>query len=820
MNISFNWLKQYVNLPDSVSAEEVAEKLKLATVEVEGVERLDALLQNVVVGKVVSAEKHPQADKLKLCQVNVGNENLQIVCGGSNVRAGMLVALAKVGAKVKWHGEGEPVTLEPAKIRNVESFGMICGAAEIGLDSMFPPADDHEIVDLTDAVAEKTVGKPLAEVLNLNDAILEIDNKSLSNRPDLWGHYGLAREVAALFGKSLKEYKTKVIKAPKSDKILKVEVKDAKLCPRYMAVMLGHVKVGESPSWLKQSLTAAGLRPINNIVDITNYIMMDLGEPMHAFDAKRLTIDNEQLTKIVVRKAEKGEILTLLDGNKIELSDEDLVIADSKQPLAVAGVMGGEMSGINERTETIIFEAANFNAASIRRSSVRLGVRTDSSARFEKSLDPTWCESALRRAAELTLLTSPGAKVLSAVHDEKNYTIATGPIIVDKNNFEKKLGVAIPEKQIEKILEHLGFEITNKGDKWSIKIPTWRATKDVSIPEDLVEEVARIWGYDKITSVLPEMSIAAPKQNKLRDLEHRLRDILTRDFGYSECDNYAFVSREQKENLGDGREYLELDNPLSKEKPLLRRSLLPNLTENVVKNIEYFDTIKIFEIGKIFTPELPGARTDLKGDELLPRQDAALTACVAAKKNQNPVAEARRALERIAEELNLNLEVRTPEKFEHWQHPGRTADVFADGESIGAIYELHPSTAKKSGLEIRLGVLELNLNSLLEKVLAAPVAQYKKVAQFPEVTRDIAFVADDKFTHAKIISVLKEIDPLVVGVELFDLYQGVNLPAGKKSLAYHITLAHSELTLAADEIDEAMDKITAALKKLGAEIRT
>ncbi|MFA5128111.1 MAG: phenylalanine--tRNA ligase subunit beta [Patescibacteria group bacterium] len=818
MNISFNWLKQYVNLPDSVSAEEVAEKLKLSTVEVEGIEHAGALLGNVVVGKVVSAEKHPQADKLKLCQVSVGNERLQIVCGGSNVREGMLVALAKVGAKVKWHGEGEPITLEPAKIRNVESFGMICGASEIGLAEMFPPKDDHEIVDLTDVVAEETVGKPLAEILNLDDAILEIDNKSLSNRPDLWGHYGIAREVAVLFGKNIKDYKTKPIKpAKKSAVSLAVEIKDKNLCPRYMAVVVSGIKIGESPDWLKARLSAVGIRPINNVVDITNYVMVDLGEPMHAFDAKQLAVNNKQLTSIIVRKAEPGEFLTLLDGNKIELSVEDLVIADSEKPLALAGIMGGEYSGINDKTETIIFEAATFNASSIRKSSIRHSLRTDSSARFEKSLDPNLCNDALNKAVELLGETCRSAKV-EALVDEKHFTVATGPISIEKNIFAKKLGEEIPAKQIVKILAQLGFELSDKGDKWSVKIPTWRATKDVSMAEDLVEEVARIYGYENLKSALPDMSIAPPATNNIRALEHLLRDVLVRDMRASEIYNYSFVSREQKEKMRDGAEYLELDNPLSKEKPLLRRSLLPNLLENVVKNIEYFDAIKIFEIGKIFTPELAGVRANLNGSELLPRQENYLTFVAAEKKNDKPYNSALAVLERICEELSLTFVIKKSET-KSWQHPTRSGEIKIDDKVVGAIYEVEPSVSANFNLSVRTAILELNIDALDEARKEAEPLAYQKLPLFPEVTRDIAFTADKSVAHEKIISAIQGADALIKNAELFDVYEGEKISADKKSLAYRLTLAHAERTLNTSEIDEVMAKVNKALKVLGAEVR-
>ncbi|MDD2758335.1 MAG: phenylalanine--tRNA ligase subunit beta [Patescibacteria group bacterium] len=822
MKLSFEWLKKYVNLPDSVPAQEVAEKLKLATVEVEGVELQGALLGHVVVGKVLSAEKHPQADKLKLCQVDVKNEKLQIVCGGSNVRAGMLVALAKVGAKVKWHGQDELMELKPTAIRGVESFGMICSASEIGLEAIYPPKEEKEIIDLSGTLAEKQVGKPLAEILGLNDTVFEIDNKSLSHRPDLWGHYGMAREVAALFGKSLKEYKTNAVKAAKKTNFsLAVEVPDAKLCPRYMAVAVSGIKIGESPEWLKKELSAAGLRPINNIVDITNYLMLDLGQPMHAFDAAQLARNKEQGVKIVVRPAEEGEVLTLLDGNKIELTPEDLVIADGEKPLALAGVMGGESSGINEKTETIIFESANFNASSIRKTSVRHGLRTDSSARFEKGLDPNWCELALNKAVELTLKFCPGAAVTGGVKDAARFSLATGPIVVEKNIFAKKLGEDIPEKATKKILESLGFAVKDKGDKLSVIIPSWRATKDVAIAEDLVEEVARIWGYDKIKSAMPEFKIIAPEKNFLRILENNVRAALVKDMAFDEVYNYSFVSQQQIDWLGDRAAYVELGNPLSKEKPFLRRSLLPNLLENTVKNIEYFDPIKIFEIGKVFWPDLPGVRSDTNGGELLPRQDTFICAVYAGKKVSNPFSSVRRVVKHVLESVNLNFEIKEPAVSAPWAHPTRSGEIICEGGVIGAIYELSPFTAKKFGLASRVAVLEINFDLLVELAGQARGIAYERLPEFPLVTRDLAFTVGKNITHAQIKTVLSGVDNLIKNVELFDVYSGQGVAENKKSLAYRLTLADPERTLNSAEVDVVVKKAADVLKKkFEAEVRS
>src|SRR3989338_5643835 len=380
MLISFNWLKQHVTLPNSATPFEVAEKLKLSTVEVEGIKHQGKHLENIVVGKILSCEKHPNADKLKVCSVDVGKEKVTIVCGGSNVADGMMVVVAKSGAKVKWHGEGDLVELKPTVIRGVESNGMICGADEVGLLELFPKKEEKEIVDLSGRKLK--AGEPLAAALSLSDVIFEIDNKSLSNRPDLWGHYGIAREVAALFGREVAAYAVPEIKEGKEVK-LSVKVEDEKLCPKYLAVAVSGIKIEESPAWLKERLAAVGLRPINNIVDITNFVMLDLGQPMHAFDAAQI-VNTKSGQKIIVRHAGDGEEFTTLDGKKHKLDSNMLVIANAEKAVALAGVMGGLASGVNDNTTSIVFESANFDAASIRRTSTKLGLRTDSSARFEK----------------------------------------------------------------------------------------------------------------------------------------------------------------------------------------------------------------------------------------------------------------------------------------------------------------------------------------------------------------------------------------------------------------------------------------------------
>lgn len=813
MRISFNWLKEFVRLPGSITAQEVAEKLKLSTVEVEEVITLGAPLQNVVVGKVLSAEKHPNADKLKLCQVAVGTETVQIVCGGSNVAAGMLTAVAKVGAKVKWHGEGDLVELVPVKIRGVESFGMICGADEIGLADRFPKKEEKEIVDLSSLKLK--VGLPLAEALKLNDAILEIDNKSLSNRPDLWGHYGLAREVAVLTNHSVAPYQTTPI--PKANAMaLTVQVENKTACPKYMAVAMSGIVVGESPTWLKEKLAAVGVRSMNNIVDATNFVLFDLGQPLHAFDRK--VIGDE----IVVRNAKPGEKITTLDEKERTLSDDMLVIASPNKALAVAGVMGGRESGIQNTTTEIIIEAANFEAGSIRQTSTRLGLRSDSSARFEKSLDSNLCKLALERMVALVRELCPTAQVASKVMEIGKPALFTGPLIIPIDFFERKIGVAIPIKTIVAILLRLGFGVKEKKGVLAVTIPSWRATKDISLPEDIVEEVVRIYGYEKIPATLPLFPINAPFKNDLHVLTGTVRDILVKELTYTEVYNYSFISGTQIAKLGDDlNKYLELNNPLSKEKPYIRRHLLPNLLENASSALANREELKIFEIGTVFAAGKPGPRAERNGDELLPRQDIWFTGLYVHKKNTTPFTEARRIAETIFASLHVAWEAAPIDRVEPWEHPARLTLLSCLGTVTGVLFELHPEIAAAFGLAERVGVCSINLSTLVEIApnTAAKVS-FQPIPLYPEVTHDIAFVVKKEITHGAIIALFKKSDPLLKKVELFDVFAGKGMEAGKKSMAYHLTYGSNERTLTSDEVDAAEVRVIKILqKKCGAEMR-
>ncbi|HPV70824.1 MAG TPA: phenylalanine--tRNA ligase subunit beta [Candidatus Magasanikbacteria bacterium] len=812
MKVSLSWLKKYVNLPTNATPEEIALKLTMSTVEVEGWENLDKNLDKIVVGKILEVANHPNADKLKVCQVEIGEKKSQIVCGGSNLRKNMLVVVAQLGAKVRWHGEGEMVEIKPANLRGVDSEGMICAASEIGLENLFPAKEEKEILDLSGLPRLKS-GTPIAKVLGLDDTVIEIDNKSMTNRPDLWGHYGLARELAAIYGKRLLKYNPPEIKPGKEKKIL-VEIEDYKLCPRYMAVEISNVTVGPSPRWLQEKLSAVGLHSINNLVDITNYIMLDLGQPLHAFDA-----DLFKSEKIIVRRAKDGEEFTTLDEQKHHLDSSVLVIADEEKPVALAGVMGGLESGISLATKKIIIESANFDAVTTRRTAVKLGLRTDASARFEKSLDPNLCDWALKKAVQLVLEVCPEAIVTSPVTDESHFHLQQGPLETSFTFLNKKIGIELEKKQLTGILERLGFGVKPKKDALSVTIPTWRATKDITIPDDLVEEVARIYGYDNIQTSLPKFSIRPPEKNILRQLENKVKDLLVLNQGYFEVSNYSFVSAAQIEKIGDTTDlYITLDNPLSKEKPFLRRNLILNLLENLVKNLEFSSSLKMVEIGKTFLIDKSGVRVSEKGDELLPRQDSMLTAVFVEKKNQEPFRVIRLVAETIFQNLNYSWTAVTLPKLYPWQHPSRSAGLQVQNEIVGQIYEINPLVVNNFGLTEKIGVVEINLSKLSE-FIPQPIA-YQPIPVFPEIVRDLAMVLPKEITHEEIKKTILEVDSLIKEVELFDVFEGENIKEGNKSLAYHLLLAHKDKTLTTVEADAVQNKLIKVLQdKFGAEIR-
>jgi phenylalanyl-tRNA synthetase beta chain len=810
MLINKQWLEDYVKIPESLSPQELSDLLTTRVVEIEGFQDGAEILANIFVGRVLSIQKHPNADKLNICTVEFGQVNpAQVVCGGSNVTGGMLCAFGALGAKVRWHGEGDLIELKKTKIRDAESYGMICASEEIGLGEMFPKGDEKEILDLSDMNLE--VGKPLAEALGLGDIVFDIDNKSLTHRPDLWGHYGIAREVAALLNKKLKPLDPPSI-VEGSDQTVSVDIKAKDACYRFMGVLVEGITIEPSPAWMQQRLLAVGVRPINNLVDITNYVMYELGQPTHAYDADKFATNKDGDIHLTIRYAKKDEEFITLDGNEHKLSKNMFVIADSKQPVLLGGIMGGQNSEVDAGTTRVLFESANFDATVVRKTSQSLGLRTDGSARWEKSQDPTNAEIGLRRLVELTKKLCPDARVVSNVVDEGSYSIDQGPIEVDVSYFEHKIGVSIKKKRIVSILTDLGFVVDDRGEVLSVTVPTWRATKDIRIKEDLVEEVARMHGFENIPEAIPRLEMHPAPVDPILDLERRFTKFLAHEGGCTQTLNYSFVSPQWLQKLGeDVSGHIELDRPLAKDRPLLRRHLVGGLLENVESNLHRFDTVNIFETGRVYRSEESGAYADDKEKKQLPKQYTLLAMAYAAKGEEQPFFHVTSRFVSVAARMGIQVIFEKKEGAQALVHPGRFADVVVAGTVIGHVAEVHPSVLQTVGIPYRTAILEVNLDLL--STLLVDAQTYQPLPQYPVIERDIAFLVDTSVEHDDIAAFLIESDLLTVNVELFDVYQGDKVPEGKKSMAYRITYRSDDKTLLSGEVDEVHGRIIEALKK-------
>lgn len=817
MLISKHWLRDFVFLPDALDAPDLARRLSLAVAEVEKVTELSSDFAKMVVGQVTKVEAHPNADKLKVCTVDVGEAPLTIVCGGSNVVEGMKVIVGLIGAKVKWHGEGDLVELGLVKIRGVESSGMICASDEVGLLEHFPKkaGASAEIVDLSELKARP--GTPLATALGLDDVLFEFDNKSLTNRPDLWGHYGMAREIAALTKKKFTPLKIQKIKEDKTY-VLSVKVTAADLCPRNQAVVIDGVSATESPTWIKDRLLMVEQKPINAIVDLTNYVLFELGQPVHAFDAAVLNPNGQEIA-LEVRRAVAGERLVTLEGKELALPEGVIVIANNGIPIDVAGIKGGKDSGVTANTKTIVLEVGNFNAASIRQASEKIGIRTEASARFEKTLDPHVTELALARFVELAKKVWPAAQVVSSVIDVRNFN--DKPLILEfpVQLINDRLGVEISHKTIQDILERLGFEIKIKKGQLRAVVPTWRSAKDVRIPEDLVEEVARLFGYENIPGVLPVCPITPPAVNSLRQLEREIKEILAFECGFTEVSNYSFVDPEWLHKLGllEDTNYLELDNPIAKDRPLLRRQLIPGLIENIAAH-SHANQAQFFEIGRVFLPDEAGERAGSSNTELLPAQPLKLGLICAHKENKEPFYQISECLRVIGKELGFEFvfspENETPDLY----HPGRSALISCGGEVLGRVAELHPAKQTELGFKPRVAMAELQLSQLAS--LPRQKIKYQPLSEFPEVERDLAFAVKKNHSHQEIANLIESAHELVASARLFDAYESKDLDKDMTSLAYHVTLRAGH-TLTSPEIETALKKIQEQLtKKIGAEWRS
>jgi len=813
MKLSLSWIKDYVDLPADMDLDQLAYDLTMDTVEVEDVEHMANRFDKMLVGVITDIEQHQNADKLRVCKVDIGNGEIKdIVCGGINLEVGMRVAVSCPGAIVRWHGEGEPVEIKNAKLRGVESFGMICASSEIGLGDLFPATEEAEILDLS--AFDVPAGTSIADALDLNDVILEIDNKSMTNRPDLWGHYGIAREIAALYDlplKKIEKYECNVTKA------FPVEIKDADRCPRYIGVEMKGAEVKPAPYTMQNRIWKVGMRPINAMVDITNYVMLATGNPTHVFDADTIT------DGITVRRAKEGEKLELLNAKVLSLCEDDLVITDGEGPVALAGVMGGATDSILPTTENVILEVANFESTGIRRTALRYDNRTEASSRYEKAVDPERCDQALALSMQYFKEIFPEIEVVSYT-DKFVKQLERAEIDVNLKWLAKRIGKELTNDQVQNKLGLLGFDVTIDGDNMHVVAPSWRSTGDISIKEDVLEEVARMYGYDNFEATPFVTTFESAINQKDIDLIRKIKEYFAFRCGMQEIYTYPWMNDTYVNAvLGDTTGILKLSTPPAPNLSYLRSSLLPNICEAVAKNERYFDDFAIFEEAQVFADDNYTSPYDAK--ELLPEQRRFIGGAFASstKKIDYLFREVKGVLESMSGYTHMEgFEFKKVTK-PSWADNTVWLNIYRGEELVGSMGLLSKKVSMDCGIKNLLTVL-FELDTLKFIPLVSRTNKFTRTAEYPENDYDISLLFDSNVTWEEMYKLLEsecKKNPLLKGATYIDEYRGKQIPSGKKSVTIRLIIGSTEKTLTSQEIEEVASRVMKKLNKtLGGELRT
>ena len=768
MKFSYNWIREFV--PGLTQAAAPLERLiTMKTAECEGIEEEGKLLAIARVARVETVEPIPESHNVKAV-IDAGPLGRKtVVCGAPNCRPGVLTAYAPIGKKV---------------VSGVESDGMLASGAELGINK------DHDgIVELEGALGEPIPGC-------LPDAAIEIDNKSITHRPDLWGHHGMAREVAAILGLPLTD-PAKLELLPEGAPAIRVQIEDLTLCPRYSALVFENVTVQPSPLWLQYRLTAIGLNPINNIVDMTNFVMAELAQPMHAFDADLLQGDT-----IFIRPAKSGEHFVALNDEEYTLDPSNLVIADASGAIALAGVIGGKGSAIGATTKRVVLESANFQASSVRKTSSVIKLRTDASMRFEKAQDPANTVRGLARAIELLREVSPGIRLVGGVADQRREIPAPPPIELPLEWLQRKLGRAIEAGEVRRILESLAFAVSEPAPGvFSVTVPSWRATKDISIKDDLVEEVGRMIGYDSIAPQAPLVPASVPPANPSRRFQHDVRNLFV-DNGFTEVYNYSFLSEASVRAFGfDPASMIRVTNPIASDQELMRSSLLPGIWRNVTENAKHHESFRLFEIGLEIhrredglpdeIPHLVAVYYDRQGD------------------GQSGLFE----LKRMAQCLMPQAQT-VPVAAREFEHSARSAEIQVAGQTVGRLFELHPNLVETG----RAAILDLDLR--LVESLTAGETKYTPIRRYPSSAFDLSVLAGLREQAGKLQSAIAGFGgPLLESIQFVRQYVGPPLAEGVKSVSFRLTVGSPERTLSSDEITAVRNAIIEGMRGLGYELR-
>ena len=794
MKAPLSWLKDYVDI--DVSAQALTEKLFSCGFEVEELIYLGAEIDRCVVGRITSIEKHPDADKLRICKLDCGcyGSDIQIVTGADNVHAGDLVPVALDGSSL--HGG---VKIKKGKLRGVESDGMLCSGEELGInDDWYEGADVNGILILREEIP---VGTDIRRVVGLDDYIFDIS--VTANRPDCQSIYGIAREVAAVLHKKLRP----VDLSHGSDTFstserVNVSVEAPDLCPRYIAHYVRELKIEKSPQWMRRRLALAGLRSINNVVDITNFVLLELGQPMHAFDLSRIAQN-----KICVRRAKDGEQITTLDEKEFALTPETLVIADGTKPVALAGVMGGANSGISEETDEVLFESAKFERANIRRTSRRLGQKSDSSARFEKGVDAYTTGVAIDRALNLIERLGCG-KIARDRYDIADKEIVPSVITTRVSAINALLGIEVPRAEMCDILSRLNFNVKARGDTLTVTVPAYR--EDVDGFPDLAEEVIRMYGYDHIDGTFLKCASVTNGGLSASQMREESAKRALRGQGYSEIITYSFISPKDYELVrlhGEIEKAIRIRNPIGEDMSLMRTTLVPSMLDTVVRNIRRGnEAARLFELANVYLAQLPLTE--------LPHERKTLSLGVYGAGED--FFSAKGAFEALAAQMRVRFSyVPATRPF---LHPGKCAAVLLNGEEIGYLGELAPDIAEQLVIETSVFLGELNFEKL--SACANGDIKYNPLPKFPEIKRDLALVAPEEMTCAQVEQVISESCKYLTDVHLFDVYRGAQVGEGKKSMAFSVTFTPRDKAIKPEDAEGYVKRILKALhEKLGLELR-
>lgn len=781
MKLPIRWLSDYLDMT-GITPEMYNHAMTMSGSKVEGIENLGDEIQNVVTGKLISVEKHPDADKLKICQVDVGTETIQIVTGADNVKAGQIVPVAKDGALLPGGTK-----IKKGKLRGVESNGMLCSYEEIGMTKEDFPDAEYGILILDNTLP---LGKDIKEVFGLDNPIVEFE--ITSNRPDCFSVIGLARETAATFDRPFSLHAPEV-KGSGDDinKYMKVTVEEPTLCKRYTAKMVKNVKIGPSPRWMVERLHSCGIRSINNIVDITNYVLLEYGQPMHAFDLSYL-----EGNEICVRRAKNGEEMTTLDGVPHTLDDSMLMICDGKKPVAVAGVMGGENSEVQDSTTSVLFESATFLGSSVRITAKKLGLRTESSSRYEKGLDTENTVPAVLRACELVEMLGCG-EVVDGMIDVYGTKPETVKIPFEPARINQFIGFDVSEEFMIKALSNLGFVIENG----MVIAPSFRP--DILCFNDIAEEVARIYGYDKIPSTLMKGEATVGIKTYEQKLEERVKNTLI-GCGLHEILVFSFTNPDifDKLNMDKAdarRNAVVISNPLGVENSIMRTTALASMMEVLSRNENFkAEQVRLFEIGKIYRP--------IDG-EPLPEEKHVVTLGMFGNCDFYDI---KGVVEVLLTDLGITKTSFMPKVDDTTFHPGRCASLVIEGKEVGILGQIHPAVCENYDIQNQIYAAELDLDALI--ALAKTDKTYKKLPKFPSTQRDLALIADDGILAAQIESIIKKkAGNIFESLTLFDVYKGKQVPEGKKSMAYSLVLRAENKTLTDEDVNPVVENILRAL---------